>query len=409
MGWHAPDERAVVVPDPGRDGRLLIVDDDPSNTELLRAVLARAGFVDVHAVDDPRRALSEVARLRPDLVVLDWHMPDVSGEDVLTALRADGRWHDLPVVVLTADLDARRRSLAVGGTDFMTKPIDPVEVDLRIRNVLRLRGLHERLRGDNRQLERAVAHRTEELEAANRELRRLAVVRRDFTSMASHEMRTPLTVVLGFLEHWSRAGAASIEPRHLDAAQRNARRLQHLINNLLLASRVERDDEGRRHDPCSVGELLQAGVEASGIDVAVSIDAPSDLDLDGDAELLTQLVANLLSNAARYGEPPVVASAEASTATVVVTISDAGPGVPEAFRPHLFQRYSQATTGDRRTARGAGLGLWISHRIAELHGGELRYAPRSGGGSSFTFVVPRSGPATLTRRGAGGTSGPRGS
>lgn len=371
------------------DSRLLVVDDDPSNTQLLVAALRRLGFNDLHTVADARLALRTVERLRPELVLTDWHMPHVDGADLLRGLKATARSSEIPVIVLTGDLEVRRLALELGASDFLSKPVDSIEMSLRIRNVLRLRRLHEQLRRQNHELEDRVRMRTRELEEANARLRRMARTRRDFVAMASHEMRTPLTVVLGFTAHWSRAGTAAIEDAHLDAAHRNARRLQHLVNNLLLASGIEGRPGGRRTDQCQLDELLRSGVAASGIEDDVAIRCPAGLSVDCDAELVRQVVANLVSNADRYGQPPIVVSATGSTDEVRVTVTDRGPGVPDAFIPYLFRRFSQATTGDRRTAVGAGLGLWLSRKIVELHGGRISYVPGPDGGGEFAFVLPR--------------------
>lgn len=157
--------------------RILIVDDEPVNVRLLERLLARAGYPQVTSTTDPRRVGRLVEALDPDLVLLDLHMPHRDGFAVLEDLRARLQSGYLPVLVMTADLtrETRERALSSGAKDFLTKPMDPTEVDLRIRNLLETRFLHLALAEHNRSLEATVQERTRELEESRSEmLERLA-------------------------------------------------------------------------------------------------------------------------------------------------------------------------------------------------------------------------------------------
>lgn len=129
--------------------RILIVDDHPGNVQVLEKMLAREGFDNVVATTDPRRVLDLVTAFDPDLVLLDLAMPDLDGYDVLEQLKRHTPADEFrPVMVLTADItqEARRRALALGAKDFLTKPFDLVETTLRICNLLETRLLYQRLR-----------------------------------------------------------------------------------------------------------------------------------------------------------------------------------------------------------------------------------------------------------------------
>jgi putative two-component system response regulator len=126
---------------PVKDASILIVDDEPVNVRLLERMLQSAGYVHIISTTDARRAVPLVIERNPDLILLDLHMPHLSGTEVLTLLGPHiPRGAFLPVLVLTADVtrEAKQQALARGATDFLTKPFDAVEVILRIRNLLRL-------------------------------------------------------------------------------------------------------------------------------------------------------------------------------------------------------------------------------------------------------------------------------
>jgi putative two-component system response regulator len=183
-------EAGVPAPDPGAGpasapepsdisaARILLIDDESSNLRVLTRILARAGFRQVTAEASPVRGLTLFEELAPDLVLLDLHMSEMSGFDVLEQLRSRIPPQSyLPILVLTGDdtTVAKQRALTLGAKDFITKPFDTTEVVLRIRNLLETRSLHLLLADQNRLLEARVLDRTRELNEAQIEmLQRLA-------------------------------------------------------------------------------------------------------------------------------------------------------------------------------------------------------------------------------------------
>jgi len=159
--------------------KILIVDDQPMNIRVLERTLRSLGnYENIVGISDSRQALQEVASLGPDLIMLDLHMPHLDGYEILKQLRAAIGETILPVVVLSADVtpDAKQRALELGATDFLTKPFDPTEVILRVKNLLQLRSLYEQSLDDKSSLEAKVVERTEALERAHIEmLTRLAL------------------------------------------------------------------------------------------------------------------------------------------------------------------------------------------------------------------------------------------
>lgn len=155
------------------DSRILIVDDEPGNVQLLQRILVREGYRRVTGLSNPREAMAVIDEDRLDVVLLDLHMPVVDGYQILESIMTslDPARRTLPVIVLTADAtpEARRRALTSGAADFITKPFDVVEVALRIRNTLERHQLHSEVRRQNELLEDRVRARTMELERAQLE------------------------------------------------------------------------------------------------------------------------------------------------------------------------------------------------------------------------------------------------
>ena len=155
-----------------KHARVLIVDDEPANVDLLRRLLVRAGFVRIDSTTDPRRAVHRYLDTRPDLILLDLHMPGLSGLQVMDQLNEIAEASYLPILIVTGDLtpEARQEALARGAKDFVSKPYSPDEVLLRIRTLLETRFLYFQVQSQNQVLEAKVRERTRELEAAQVEI-----------------------------------------------------------------------------------------------------------------------------------------------------------------------------------------------------------------------------------------------
>ncbi len=157
-----------------KQAKILIIDDEESSVQLLARLLNTNGYANVAGTTHATRALSMFVDDDPDLVLLDLHMPEPDGFEILKRLRpmqpADAF---LPIIVLTADttLDARRHALALGATDFLSKPLDEVEVTMRIKNVLQTRFAYRQLKNEKAQLEERVKERMRALERTIAELK----------------------------------------------------------------------------------------------------------------------------------------------------------------------------------------------------------------------------------------------
>lgn len=151
--------------------RIMIVDDEEANRLILKGILHRGGFTQIVALEDPRQAVERFLAFEPDLLIVDYHMPGVTGLDLIERLRPHLPAY-FPILMLTADerVELREDALASGAKDFLTKPVNPTEVRLRVRNLLEARHFHGLLAEQNERLEEKVAARTEQLERAQIEM-----------------------------------------------------------------------------------------------------------------------------------------------------------------------------------------------------------------------------------------------
>lgn len=155
-----------------KHARIMIVDDEPGNVNLLKRLLERAGFHKLDSTNDPREAVALYVETRPDLILLDLHMPHLDGLAVMDRLNEIVEASYMPILMLTGDIspEARRDALSRGAKDFVNKPFNADEVLLRIRTLLETRFLYLQIQSQNQMLEAKVRERTRELEAAQIEI-----------------------------------------------------------------------------------------------------------------------------------------------------------------------------------------------------------------------------------------------
>jgi putative two-component system response regulator len=157
-----------------KTAKILVVDDERALLSLLETILKEAGYMNISTTTDSVTAMSMFRNNNPDLVLLDLHMPQQDGYELLQTVRSLVPLNAfLPIIVLTADgtPQARRRALTLGANDFIAKPFDNVEVILRIQNILRILFLHRQLQKEKALLEQRVRERTRSLERIIAELR----------------------------------------------------------------------------------------------------------------------------------------------------------------------------------------------------------------------------------------------
>lgn len=155
------------------DSKILIVDDNPANVLLLRRIFEFSGYKNIQSVTDPTQVLTICQDWDPDLMILDLHMPQMSGHEVLAEIKQVRTDDDyFPILIFTADVtpEAKRKALEAGASDFLTKPGDATEILLRVGNFLRMRSLYHALSEQNHTLEDRVSERTYELHRAQVEV-----------------------------------------------------------------------------------------------------------------------------------------------------------------------------------------------------------------------------------------------
>lgn len=395
---------------------------------LVRKLLEREGFVVLEAVDG-LSGIESAKREKPDLILMDLNLPFMGGNEAATRLKALPELAHTPIVAVSASVlkGDKERSLAAGCDGFIEKPIDVDRFADQVRKFLGGHREHieesgkepEYLRQYTRDLVTHLERELGALQTANRRLKEMDQLKDEFLRNLSHELRTPLTPMRGYLECLTNGdfGELTGEQKSAVASVTKAyERLKMLIENLLAFAGLEAGRIVFRHTSWRVEPLLREVADARRKDldtknVSLVVDGPLDrVEVVADRQRISEVVEHLIDNAIKFtprggtvklaaraidGDMPGLELSEAGIADldparryVLFSVSDTGIGIAEEIAGSIFQDFYQADGAVNRRFEGVGLGLSISRRIVEAHGGKIAVKSKPGEGSIFYVVIP---------------------
>jgi signal transduction histidine kinase len=379
-------------PSSPRRRTILVVDDEPANRELLEAILAPDGF-EILMAEDGEQALAIIAARHVDLVLLDVLMPGIDGIETCRRIRNQLGKRHLPIVFATAlhDRNARIRGKAAGADDFLNKPVDELELRVRVKNLLTVSAYHEL-----RERQRAVLE--EKLERMRTQVLRVDQLAMLGTLAAGvgHELGNIAAIYEATLSLVTERAAAGLPPEPLDL-QSLAHVASHLRAHVRQLGRVGRPGP-EFTAPADLRDIVQTTLhmlrisgKIRAIDVTTELPA-SPVMVSVSPTRIEQVLVNLISNAAdalentrgRAATIRVALATDRAADRVDCLVEDSGCGIPAADLDSIFKAYF--TT--KPPGRGTGLGLPVVKSIVESYGGKLRVSSREGQGSTFVFDLP---------------------
>ncbi|MCC7380500.1 MAG: hybrid sensor histidine kinase/response regulator [Deltaproteobacteria bacterium] len=364
---------------------VLIVDDDEDLLDLTEVHLSHAGF-SVHRANSGEAAIVSFQESLPNLVLLDVLMPGLGGFETYAALRALPGAKDVPIVFMTALNEgfAQQRALELGAQDILFKPINPHELLIRVRSLVST----VRIRRELAECVQVIGEQTEALGKARKR-------QDEFVQFVVHDLRSPLTGIAASAGCGAALPDLPAEARALfEDVTAGAKELTRRVNDILdvlgasdgvLALRVQRLDVAGL---CRV--LCQSmAPTARAYGSSLTCAAPTEpVWLQADRNLLTRALNNLVDNALRHAQhAPVEVRVVEALGQIELRVIDAGPGIPEAARARVFDKYAGLETGERRPS---GLGLAFCRSVALAHGGRIWVEPNSPSGACFCIALPRS-------------------
>jgi len=385
---------------PRRD--ILIVDDNASDREAIVHALRsdRACRYHFYQASTGREALELVRECEGhiDLIILDWHLPDMSGIELVRGLRGNSQIPPFPIVLITSTGSSviAQDALTVGVQDFFTKSMVRSDIlPLVTRNAIERFRLIQRLVHSERDAREARVR----AEDANR-------AKSIFLTSMSHELRTPLTAVLGLAELLLDDPGACDARQMLEMIQTNGQHLAELLNDILDLAKIEAGHSDIKLLPCEplriineLCSLLRFRAADEGIELKLEFQGPLPTKITTDAVRLRQILMNLISNAIKFtkgGSIDVIVSFEEGTYSQLlrVDVVDTGIGIAPEDVQAIFQPFVQVAEKSSYRS-GVGLGLAISRSLARALGGDLSVQSELGRGSRFTLTLRANDAASI--------------
>jgi two-component system sensor histidine kinase/response regulator len=364
--------------------RILAVDDTRDNLILVQTILESEGY-EIDLVTDGITALEHIEKSPPDLILLDVMMPGIDGYEVTRRIRQNPNLNVnyIPILLITAFHESSVvEGLDAGADDFIRKPFDTDELLARVRSLLRLK------------------HSLDEQ-------KKMARQREDFVSRLTHDLRTPLVASDRMLSLFEQETFCKISPEMKQAIAvmiRSNQNLMQMVNTLLEVSRFEAGKKTLNDDICHLPEIIQEVISelnplASEKNLYLKIDT-SELDQQpemngvvmGDPLELRRVFNNLIGNSIKFTDTGGIEiriseklADSQSQGWVTIDVQDTGYGIAPEDQSTVFERFRQG----RNKRSGSGLGLHLSSRIVEAHGGKITLTSEVGKGSIFTVIIPK--------------------
>lgn len=349
---------------------ILIVDDESDNFDVISVLLSNQDY-QLHYIDGAQRVIASLDIIQPDLILLDVMMPDIDGIELCKQIRSIPKWQSIPITMVTAltRKEDLARCLNAGADDFISKPLNGLELRARVTSMLRIKRQHD-------------------------DLQTLLKFREDMVHMLVHDLRNRLTdVLLGveFLE----MDVNSVIQKRLERIYESAQGVQLLIDDLLKIALLESGKIRLNQTEVNIRKLVESllnNFDAIATQKKQSLISQfSDFPINEilmDKTLMYRVLDNLLSNAIKFAPENseiIINVNTTQSGTLKIQVIDSGPGVPDELRQKIFEKYEIGNSVPNVSQ--IGLGLALCKMIVRAHQGEICVKSNQPNGSIFEITL----------------------
>lgn len=373
---------------------ILVVDDETTNLQVILNHLqaAELGY-NIISAPNGKIACKLALDKHPDLVLLDWIMPEMDGIATLKFLKSQQKTKEIPVLMVTAQTSSEDLEIAMaeGAMDYIRKPVDKIELIARVKSAIQLYDSYKEIKRQKESIALAkekVEHLAKELERKNEELR-------EFTSVASHDLKEPLRKVTTLSDRLNEALGPKKDEKtkeFIDKIRVSTKRMNQLIDDLLKYAKVSSDETPIENLNLKVVlDDVLSDLEISINESGGKINIDSLPNVEADKTQIHQLFQNLLSNSLKFrkkGRSPNIdiKSKVINKEFFEITVQDNGIGFDEKDADKLFKPFQRLHS--KYEFEGTGIGTAICHKIVQRLGGDIKANSTPGKGSTFTITLP---------------------
>lgn len=376
---------------------ILVVDDEQTYLNVITKTLKERNFKILQALNGAM-GIMVARKFLPDIIITDWEMPEMNGIEAIQLLKNDENTRDIPIIMCTGIMTSSENldtALNAGATDYIRKPVEPLELIARINSSLNIaRGIKE-IKLRNQQIEEQKL----QIENKNAELVELVATKDKFFSIIAHDLKNPLFGISGFSKMiLARQTQLDIEKMKEFIGQigKTADEAYKLLENLLDWASLQRGlmipEMENYHLTEIVDEVLSLSAEvARSKNIKVENHVTPDCFICCDKNMTKTVLRNLVSNALKYSkiDGVVIVSSQISGSFVQISVKDSGVGISSQRMNNLFKIQRNISTPGTSNEKGTGLGLILCKEMVEKQQGRIWVESEEGKGSSFIFTLKR--------------------
>ncbi|AUS99347.1 hybrid sensor histidine kinase/response regulator [Nostoc sp. CENA543] len=351
---------------------ILVIDDEPDNFDVIEALLFNEGY-ELNYAASGQRVIERLKIVQPDVILLDVMMPDVDGIEVCKHIKSHSQWQYIPIIMVTA-LTAKEdmvRCMAAGADDFISKPVNGLELRARVNSMLRIKRQHD-------------------------DLQALLNLREDMVKMILHDMRNPLTSILLATEilklpHFP----PERQKTKVEQIVNSVQQLQALIDDLMIMAKLESGKMVLNYTNVDLVSLCLSALNsfeaiATQKNLRLISDFPQPhIHLNLDVLIFRRVIDNLLSNAIKFSpknSQVILQTSDCRPESIMIQVADSGVGISDEAKQIIFEKYEVGTLMPEVSQ--LGLGLAFCKMAIEAHGGTITVKNNQPRGSVFTVVLP---------------------
>ncbi len=383
------------------DRKILIVDDNPKNIQVLAKLLSDNDY-NIETAISGAEALHWIDEDEFDLILLDIMMPEMDGFEVCEKIKQQKKNKDLPIIFLTAktDVESVTKAFLKGGYDYLTKPFNSDELLARVKTHVELRKSKEQLKKVNQWLEEKVTERTRELKESNEELAKakeeleeLDLAKNEFLRLINHEIRTPLNGILGglmIIKDYELPGEINDFIEMLDLSTQRLERFSYKALDISALRTIGKEGLGLKS--CNLYGMLNdikndltGQLAAKNINLIMN-NSLKDIKIFVNRELVMNSLEYIIENAIRFSDQDsgIEINSTEHDNTVIIDIKDEGAGFSEYALKNLFKPFSNTK---HHTDENMGLSLYYAKLVMDAHEGSISIEPNQPKGSIVKLSV----------------------